>query len=342
MDETVIELFQADTSRFSSPAFLLKLHEWGIDVIRFIQQVETPALTAVVKFITALGTEALYVPLLLLVFWAIDEKRGLRLGILIIVSAWINSVLKVLLRQPRPFDLDPALALAVEHTYGAPSGHAQMALCFWVSIAAWLGGVWPKRRTLIWAAAFFIVLIISFTRLYLGVHFPTDLFAGWLLAALILAGFFAASPRLETFLAKGGTRLQNIAAAGIALIMNGLFPHDRTLSALFLGFCLGYILMKQRFPFSARLEINGKKPDIRILIARCFTGFAGFIVLFFALRLIFPGAGSFFSGTPIWGADSPFYEMSRFIRYGLLGFWASAGAPRLFQRMSLAHGEPER
>ncbi|MCL2374833.1 MAG: phospholipid phosphatase, partial [Treponema sp.] len=115
-----------------------------------------------------------------------------------------------------------------------------------------------------------------------------------------------------------------------------LFPQDRGLPALFLGFCLGYALMKQRFPFSAQGEINGKKPGAQIMILRCFTGFVSSAVLFMVLRLIFPGEGSLFNEIAVWGRASPFYDMGRFIRYGLLGFWASAGAPRLFQRMDLA------
>jgi len=147
---------------------------------------------------------------------------------------------------------------------------------------------------------------------------------------------FVPGPLIEKFLTDGGLRVQNIAAAGIALTMNGLFPQERSLPALFLGFCLGYNLMKQRFPFFARGEINGKKPGIKIMILRCLTGFTGTAILFIALRLIFPGEGSLFSDIPTWGQASPFYDVGRFIRYGLLGFWASAGAPRLFQRMGLA------
>ena len=133
-----------------------------------------------------------------------------------------------------------------------------------------------------------------------------------------------------------GPRFWNIGAAVIVLLMNGVYPRDRTLPALFLGFCFGYTLMKQRFPFFARAEINGKKPGLRVMFSRCLTGFAGMVIIYSALRLFFPGEGSLFSEFPVWGKASPLYELGRFIRYGLLGFWASAGAPRVFQRMGLA------
>ena len=336
MNEIIIEMSQAE------PLLLLpELYRWGIEVIRVIQRVETPFLTALIKFITALGTEKFYVPLILIIFWWIDENRGFRFAMLIIVSAWINAFMKGLLRQPRPFNLEPSLGLAFEPSYGAPSGHAQMSLCFWIPMAAWLSAAWRARvlrgkkgqgGKIIWAFAVFFILLMGFTRLYLGVHFPTDIFAGWILGGVILALWYIPGPFLEKRLAAAGVRAQNICAAAIALLMNGLFPQERTLPALFLGFCIGYNLMKQRFPFSAR----GKKPGIPVFVLRCVTGFAGMVILYIALKFILPGEGSLFGGLPIWGQASPFYDLGRFVRYGLLGFWASAGAPYMFQRMGLA------
>ena len=319
------------------------MHRWGIEVIKVIQRMENPVLTAVLKFITVLGTEALYVPLILFIFWWIDEKQGLRLGILIIVSAWINSFIKDLWKQPRPYNLEPSLGLAFESSYGAPSGHAQMSLTFWIPMAAWLGAGKTqagesagRRKRLVWAAAIFFILLIAFTRLYLGVHFPTDIFSGWIIGGIVLVIFFIPGPRLEKLFASSGMRMQNICAAAITLVMNGLYPKDRSLPALFLGFCIGYTWMKKYFPFHARAEINGKKPGVKVMVFRCLTGFAGMAIIYLGLRLIFPGEGSIFSGFHLWGEASPFYELGRFIRYTVLGLWVSAGAPRIFQRMGLA------
>ena len=325
----------------SSPIFLDEMYNWGIEIIRVIQKIESPGLTAIIKFITVLGTEALYLPLILFIFWWADEKQGLRFGILIIVSAWINSFAKDILKQPRPFNLDPSLGLAHESSYGAPSGHAQMSLTFWIPMAAWLSGLLSRRKTLIWSGAVFFVLLIGFTRLYLGVHFPTDLFAGWIIAGIILIIWFILGPALEERLISIGPRFQNITAATIAIVMGNVYPGDRSLPALFLGFCLGYTIMKKRFPFSARGEIDGqnsdgKKPGVLIMIARCLTGFLGVVIIYLGLKLIFPGEGSLFSNIPAWSQSSSLYGIGRFVRYCLLGLWASAGAPWIFRRMKLA------
>ena len=335
------------------------IYLWGLEVIRVIQKIESPALTVLIKFITALGTEKLYLPVILFIFWCIDEKRGLRLGILIIVSAWINSFLKDILKQPRPFNLDPFLGLAYEPSYGAPSGHAQMSLCFWIPMTVWLAKsltagklmekvltakifttkIWEGKEQYVrcflsWAPAIIMILLIGFSRLYLGVHFPTDLLAGWLLGGIVLVVWFIPGPFFMQQIASSGFRAQNICAAAAALVMNGLCPGDRSLPAVFLGFCLGYNIMRRYFPFFAQGGFNGKK--LQICIFRCLAGFAGMTIIYAALQLILPGEWSLFRDLPLWGQTSPFYDLGRFLRYGLLGLWVTAGAPMVFQRLELA------
>jgi len=331
-------MFSAENTQFI-PGILL----WGIEVIKVIQRLKSPALTAVLLFVTRLGTDMFYLPVILFIFWWIDGKKGFRLGILMLLSAWINTILKSTFKQPRPFSFDPSLGLAYEGSYGAPSGHAQYSFCFWVPIAAWLAGGKPGRRrarerAVVWAAAIFFVLLIGFTRLYLGVHFPTDLLAGWGVGAIILFLMYGLSLLFDKhFFNKhliDQTRSQNILAALAALIMISIYPGDRTIPAIFLGFCIGYNIMKNKFPFCGQSEIKEKK--LFVMLSRCVTGLAGLVVIYFVLKLLLPGEESLFSYIPFWSQSSPFYELGRFIRYGLLGLWASAGAPMFFQRMGLS------
>ena len=292
------------------------------------------------KLITSMGAEYFYIVLVLLVFWCVDEKKGLRLGLLIIVSAWVNLTLKTLFNQPRPFNFDPSLGLAFEPSPGLPSGHAQMSLCFWIALAYDLGKN-KKIRPIVWPVSIFFILLIGFTRLYLGVHFPTDIFGGWIIAAIILAVFYFVEKPAAGFFGGRGMRLQIIAAAAAALIMNALHPADTSLSALLLGFCAGYSIMKNKFPFFARENTaqnlgsgtENKKPRFLQLAVRFVIGLIGAAVIYLGLRFILPGRDSIFKDIP-WLVS--LHELGRFIRYGLLGFWASAGAPRIFKQIGLA------
>ena len=344
VNENVIQMLPWNNS-------LPEVYRLGIEFIKTIRQIESPGLTALMKIISFFGSGYFFTPIILFIFWCIDEKKGLRMGVLILVSAWINSFLKSLFRHPRPFNIEPSLGLATVSGYGFPSGHAQMSFIFFILAAVWFGHLFTEkkpmvfiqrihfRRIILRAFTSFIILAIGFTRLYLGVHFPTDVLAGWLLGSVILAVWFIPGPFLTERLVAAGIRAQNISVAAAALIMNGLLPADRTIPAAFLGFCIGYNMMKQRFPFSAKVKAGGtneKSAGIKILFFRCLVGFAGMAVLFLALTLVLPGEKSLFANIPIWGAASPFYETGLFILYGIIGFWASAAAPRLFMRMGLA------
>jgi glycerophosphoryl diester phosphodiesterase len=189
-----------------------------------------------------------------------------------------------------------------------------------------LSGSLKKRW--VWLIAGAVTLVMAFTRRYLGLHFPTDLLGGWVLALGILGGYYFLWPFVEGRLAAGGMRLELIAAALVTFGMNALYPGDRRFGALFLGFCVGYNLMSRYFPFSAAAAVSGKGSGFFIYRgARFFLGAAGGV-------LIYLGCNALLGRLPFLGTG--YYELSRFLRYGLLGLWASAGAPWLFLRLRLA------
>ena len=325
MNESVILMNPADTL-----PFLSGLYAWGIAVIRNIQVIKNPAITFLMKAISSMGTEYFHIVIVLLIYCCADEKRGFRLGLIVIISGWINMTLKSLFGQPRPFNFDPAIGLAYEPSAGFPSGHAQMSATFWIA-AAFLFAKGKIKKPL-WIVSFAFILLIGFSRLYLGVHFPTDVFGGWIAACIILGSFYFIEKPASPFFVKTGKRLQLIIAAVAAILMNALHRQDTSLSGMFLGFCAGYSLMINHFPFTASIKHNGQK-FFTTLLARSALALAGFFIIYFGFRFILPGKDSLYSGVNFL---VPYYELSRFIRYGLMGLWASAGIPWLLIKTGLA------
>ncbi|MDL2229935.1 phosphatase PAP2 family protein [Treponema sp. OttesenSCG-928-L16] len=293
-------------------------YQWGLELIRGIQTIKSPALTMVMKCLTALGSEYSLILLMLIIFWCVDEQKGFRLSIILVLSAWANGALKAFLKHPRPYDLDPSLALAHEPSFGLPSGHAQQSLLVPALMASWSG----RKRYYILALV--ISLVIAFTRLYLGVHFPTDIFGGWILALIILAVCFTLGKYIDRLLINGSARVRIICSAAAAFLMNALWPADTSLGGVLFGMGAGYSLMLKYFPFSAKTDAKGDRAKAVLLFLRMLAGLAGAALLFFGLKYMFPGE------------DSSHYSLFRFIRYGLLGLWASAGAPWMFLRLKLA------
>lgn len=291
------------------------IYQWGLDIIRAVQPWGSPAFTAFMKLVSLLGSEYFYMVLLPLVFWAVDRKKGIRLGIAVILSAWLNITLKALFQQPRPFTLDPSLGLAFEDSYGLPSGHAQNALVLWTILASWGRAKWRP------IGAALVILLISFSRVYLGVHFPTDIFAGWLLGGIMAAVYFLAFPRLEALPGAERPRTRLIALSLAALLMNALHPEDITMGALLLGMGAGYTLgAKYLVPPGGEEPGEGR---IRgpILALRLLLGFTVLALIYTVFRRIMPEK------------TSSLYRLFNFGRFGLLGIWTTLGAPWLFLRL---------
>jgi membrane-associated phospholipid phosphatase len=298
--------------------------QWGLDLIRAIQSFANPALTSVMRIITALGSAAVCVILLPLLYWCYDEKKGCRLGLTLLVSVWINVTLKLFLDQPRPFfePYDPSVGLISERMGGLPSGHAQNSLVMWTIIASW------GKRKWLYAAAALVCLLVGFSRLYLGVHFPTDVLGGWILGGIVLCVYFLFGARIEEFLERGGFRVQMITAAAAAFIMILYRPVDEALlpGGLFLGMAAGCGLNRRGIGFkSADLFGRTGAAKYLTLLLRYALGIAAMILIFAAFEKITPAARL-----------SGFYTMFYFLRFVSAGLWVCAGAPLLFRFLRLA------
>ncbi|MHB8860485.1 MAG: phosphatase PAP2 family protein [Minisyncoccota bacterium] len=98
-------------------------------------------------------------------------------------AAVSGLALKDIVQRARPDGLIPAIT---ESGFSFPSGHAVASMAFYGFVAFLLCRQYPRHAKLIGAAAAAIILAIGFSRLYLGVHFPSDVIAGYVLGGLWL------------------------------------------------------------------------------------------------------------------------------------------------------------
>ena len=164
-------------------------------MIRGLQSFRGPALDLAMKGLSFLGNEAFFVLLFPFLYWCLDSRLGLRLAVVYFLSGFLNFELKQSLAQPRPAVLSPGINLVEQSGYGLPSGHAQGAVVLWGLLA--LHAVSRGARRWIWAPATLLMLAIGLSRVYLGVHFPTDVLAGWAIGAAVLAAAAGVLRRLE-------------------------------------------------------------------------------------------------------------------------------------------------
>ena len=164
-----------------------------------LQEIRMPWLTKLMLILTELGGETVFLVLALIVFWCVDKRRGYYMMTVGFIGTVCNQFMKLFCRIPRPWVLDPAFTPVEEALEGAsgysfPSGHSQSAAGTYGSLA-----VTEKRG---WLRMLYIaaLLLVPFTRMYLGVHTPADVLAG---AAISLALVFILQPLVYR---KGGMK----------------------------------------------------------------------------------------------------------------------------------------
>jgi len=299
------------------------------------------------RFFSFLGSEEFFLLVAPVVLWCFDMVLGLRLGLLLNISAAINAMVKLLFHMPRPFWYSSKIIpLAEETSFGLPSGHAQNSIVVWGTLAFYIKKTWA------WIVAILIVFLISYSRIYLGVHFPTDVLAGWIIGIILLVlWFWLEKPFLVWFNKFNGGIQVLIAFTGALLIIllgwivqasigdwnlpaswiensHIAFPKSETINpyklsgiisnaGAFFGLAVGGIWVFANGGFNAK-GVWWKR------ILRFLLGVSVTLILWFGLGQVFPRGEEFL----------PY--VLRFFRYSLLGFWITGFAPWLFIRLNLA------
>ena len=143
-------------------------------ILYLIQSLRTPAFDQVVLFITSLAN---YVWIILIIWLLLNKptrKLGVILAVAMILQYLINGgILKHLFARVRPCNVDTTVDLLIKRPKGFsfPSGHSAAAFC---AVGVLYGA---KIRELFWPVLV-LAYLIAFSRLYLYVHFPTDVFVG--------------------------------------------------------------------------------------------------------------------------------------------------------------------
>jgi membrane-associated phospholipid phosphatase len=288
--------------------------DWGLALIRRLQLFRSPGLDLLMRGFTFLGNESFFLLLFPFLYWCLDSRLGLRLAVAYSLSGYLNFVLKQALAQPRPADLSPGIALVEASGFGLPSGHAQGAVVLW-GLLALHGGA----RRWLWAPAAALMLAVGLSRVYLGVHFPTDVLAGWAVGALVLGAAAwvlrrAALPRLSE-LPWWAWLLAASLLAGVALPLQPEKDAVTMVAALW-GFVAGHVLRRRFFP-------GGEEGSPIRRLLRLPVGLALLLALYLGLQALFPGEGR------------ALYLPLRFTRYALAGAWTALGAPLLFRWIGL-------
>ncbi|HDN18399.1 MAG TPA: phosphatase PAP2 family protein [Candidatus Bathyarchaeota archaeon] len=260
--------------------------------------------------ITQLGSELFFILFLSFIYWVIDDRLGRRLLYILLPSVWLNSFLKDILQMPRP---PPSQRLVSAEGYGFPSGHAQNSVSLWGYLSTQIRETWVTITCTI------LIILISISRIYLGVHYLHDVLGGLVIGTLLLIAYLKLEPRLAESLGK----LKCIHKILISLLLPPIFilipyymfPHPISSSYLaamgaLSGASIGIILERKYLKFS----VEGT------LMRRVLRYPLGILILLIILLII----GKLGVILPI-----------LYTKYFILGLFISLLAPAMFQKLQL-------
>lgn len=277
----------------------------GIKIIETIQSVASPFWDSFFETVTMLGEETFYILIFTIIYWCIDKKLGARICFIFIFSTIVNAGLKEIIHTKRIIGTEGIRSLRIETAtgYSFPSGHTQGVATFWMFLMNHF-----KKKSL-YVVGSMIILLVAFSRLYLGVHWPLDVIGGIIIALIcVIIG-----NKMYNILIKEKRYTYLILIALVFSLLAFIFTEPGYIksAALFLGIIVGIILEQKciNYVINKKLLFN----IIKVLL--------GLIVLLLikeGIKIILP-RNYFF----------------HYLRYLLIGLWATLGAPALFKKVKI-------
>ena len=159
--------------------------EIEMQILKALESIRTPILDTIMRGISFLGEETVFMVLAIVMFWCVDKWRGYYILSVGFVGTLCSQFMKLLFRVPRPWVRDSSFhTVDTPKKIGAtgfsfPSGHTQGATGTFLSVGRDSKRVWLRIVCLI------LPLLVGFSRMYLGAHYPSDVGVGLLMGVIL-------------------------------------------------------------------------------------------------------------------------------------------------------------
>jgi membrane-associated phospholipid phosphatase len=311
---------------------LWDLIPWGYQVLLSVEGMRNAFLDVVFPVVTDFGSELGYIVILSLVYWCVNKSVGQGVAFAYLYTSVLNSWIKLYFNIPRPDDLklDKILDDAkiserlnpIREGTGPSflSGHTQGAVVVWGYLAYHFKQTWFRVLALV------IIVLIGFSRMYVGAHFPQDVIGGFIIGIIYLILWILLEPSVKNWLSKQTALVRYALAVLVPLIVWLIVPHESTAVPMgaAIGLGVGYTLEGQTVHFSVSGTVW------RRLLRGAFGLFI-VMVAYFALGYVF--------GTFDGSMGESMVNFWRLVRYAIIGFGGGWFIPWLFVKTKLAERE---
>ena len=163
-----------------------------------LEKIRNPVFDFIFSLITHIGEETVFLAVAILFFWCISKREGYYILITGLVGTLVNQMLKIVCKVPRPWVKDPSFTIVesarAEATgYSFPSGHTQNVAGTFGSIGAYSSKKWLRITCIA------VIVLVAFSRMYLGVHTPWDVLTSLGIAAVLVFGLYPLFTNEERF-----------------------------------------------------------------------------------------------------------------------------------------------
>ena len=252
---------------------------FGLDAVRWLQAQGTAFLDTLAVLLHNLGGDLGYILVLPVVYWSVSRYRGRQLLFVLLIGLVGLLTFKEMIASPRPFVQHPdeVTALVEEDGYGLPSGHVVLSIVIWGYIAS------VVRRWWVWLLVAFYVLVIGWSRMYAGVHYPQDVMGGVIIGAGLLALSLALLKPVARLWTSAAWWQKLVVMTVLGVVIALIFTVDdngASTAGLLIGGGIGLVFEERRLRFTAAGSAGRR-------ILRSVVGLVLVGVIFFGLRIAF-------------------------------------------------------
>lgn len=307
---------------------------FGYDILLWFQSWRSDFVAWLFAPFNYIGTEFFFIGVIAVLYWLVNKKLAQRVSLIFLFTMWVNAFFKAWWKRPRPYMTTVEGKTQATHfhkfarldSYGLPSGHTMSVTSFFGYLAC------DTKKLALRIFYIFLIIVMPISRLLHGFHYLQDVLVGLLLTILMLLIYRKIEVKIfeniknlsiwKTILLTVLVCALLLASSFFIKVEHHSFKELVSLNAIFNLGIIGFILETKLLNFSEK-GLWWKK------ILRLVVGFAGVLVIFLGLKFAF----SFADNTKI------LFFVLRYIRYGLLGFWVTFGAPWIFVKFKLSQKE---
>lgn len=280
-----------------------------VEILKYIQSFSNQALDSIFELITMLGEDLFFIIVVALFYWCINKSFGYKLAFAYLTCGAFNTIIKEIVKFPRPIGYEGVKSSRVETAggYSFPSGHTQQSTSLFTTLMI------VFKRKWLYIVGVLAILLVGFSRMYLGVHWPTDVIGGlvigivWTIFAIklfdwskekgrpVLLGVLVIPMLMCIFLFQTATYYKAVG----------------TLTAVWIGY-----IVEDKY-INYQTKAIWWKQIIKLVI-----GFLGIILIKVYIKKLLP---------------SSIY--SDFLRYALLGIWLTVISPIIFRALHIEEKE---